>query len=146
MEHERRFTGGVGYFGAVTDDLPPDLKRRAYASGLKLNARQAEALAALLWDGELRGTRYPNVEPPRVAALIPLGDPEALDQPESKQDRRTGEYASEPYPGHEGASLIVEEPPYPASHTVLVVAEDGRMWSIVRAGITWPVPLVEVPE
>lgn len=146
MEHENRTEGRVGYFGMVTDELPPDLKRRAYDGALKLNARQAEALAALLWDGELKGTRYPNVEPPRVAALLPLGEAEGLDQPEHKQDRKTGEWATEPYPGHEGASMVVQEPPYPASHTVLVVAHDGRMWSIVRAGITWPVPLTPLPE
>lgn len=139
----------VGYFGFVQGDLTAEQKRHAYAWSLKLNARQAEAFAALLWEGKLLGTTLPDVEPPRVAAIQPLGHPEAIEGPEHKQDRKTGAWATEPYvvDGQivEGTSRIVEEPPYPPSHTALVVAEDGRMWSITRAGITWPVPFPTNP-
>lgn len=119
-----------------------------------MNARQAEALAALLWDGELTGTRCAKVEPPRVAMVIPLGQRDAMNLPVSRMDRRTREYATEPYPdGRTTAEIIVEDPPFPASHTIGVLAEDGRSWSIVRGGICWPVeppleghPMQEEPE
>lgn len=137
----------AGYFGVVDGELTAEQKRALYARALKLNARQAEALAALLWEGKLKGTTLPDVESPRVAAILSLGDPGMLDGPEHKQDRKTGEYATEPYPdGREGTAMIVQEPPFPPSHTALVLAEDGRMWSIVRAGITWPIPFPIQPE
>jgi hypothetical protein len=77
-------------------------------AALVLTAVQAEALTALLTDGELKGTRYPNVEPPVRVALVALGRVEGIDAAE------------------------------PSAHTVGVLADDGRTWQIVRAGICWP--------
>jgi hypothetical protein len=135
-----------GYFGGppmgtVTDEDRARAVEAFKGAALVVNMRQAEALAALLWEGELRGTTYPNVEPPRVAALVAISERESLGQPDLAEDRRTGEHLPDP----DDPDMVRMDPEMPASHTIAVVAEDGRMWSIVRAGITWPVPLPE-PE
>ncbi len=39
---------------------------------LIINKHQAECLADLMWEGKLRGTSLPDVEPPRSVALVGL--------------------------------------------------------------------------
>lgn len=109
--------------------------RGLYArADLVINAQQAEALAALLWDGKHAGTSLEDCEPPRTAALYPGGPRESLDMPELRRDRKSGEYVTDK--GHR----VLEDPPMPAANTLLVLAPDGRAWQCARAGIMWPMP------
>lgn len=89
---------------------------------------QAQALADLLWEGKLTGTTLADVEPPARVALLAIGDAEAvrgaLERNRDGSHRVIGDRV-----------LTVDYPPH---HTLGVVADDGRAWVIVRAGICWP--------
>lgn len=109
-------------------------KRRAAADAfqratLVINPAQAQALADLMWDGKLAGTTLPDVERPRSLALVGIGRRESVG--EAFAQNRDGSHRIE------GDRVAME--PDPEAHTLAAVAEDGRMWQIVRAGITWPV-------
>ena len=92
-------------------------------------------MAALLWEGKLKGTNYADVEPPRTAALLALSPCEGIGQPDLARDRKTGEYIADPA----NPELVLQTAPMPPSHTITAVAPDGRAWQIVRAGIVWPI-------
>jgi hypothetical protein len=77
--------------------------------GVVINARQADALARLLRDGEQAGTVNPRVDPPGRVALASVGELlPALDQGDN-----------------------------PAGRTLAVLADDDRAWQITVRGITW---------
>lgn len=102
---------------------------RAFATaGLVINRAQAQALADLMWEGKQTGTSTAT-DLPLSLALGAVGPRESLG--ETFAANRDGSHRVE-------GDLVAMEPD-PSCHTLLVVAEDGRAWQIVRAGIAWPV-------
>jgi hypothetical protein len=101
-------------------------------ANLVINDLQAAALAHLMADGEHSGTTLPRTTPPTAVALQAIGARESLgDRP--LHHPLTGEYVTD----HEHPDRVAMGPD-PLAHTVVVLAEDGRWWQIVRAGICWP--------
>ena len=92
-----------------------DVQRAFRAATCMANAPQARALAALLERGELLGTSYKDVRPPRSVALVAMG--ELLTPPDGAEMLSSGDAPTK---------------------TLGVLGEDGRAWRISAAGITWP--------
>lgn len=100
-------------------------------AGLVINKLQAQALADLMWDGQQAGTSLGDVEPPQAVALVAIGPRESMG--ETTAQNRDGSHVVDEATG---TVPWVEDP---EAHTLVVLAADGRLWQIVRAGITWPV-------
>jgi len=101
------------------------------SAGLIVNACQTQCLADLMWEGKLTGTTYDDINPPRAVALVAVGPCESLSM-EIPAQNRDGSHVV----GDDGEFVMEVDP---ESHTIGVIGEDGRCWTIVRAGITWPV-------
>lgn len=98
-----------------------DLDRAA----LVVTANQVEALAALLTHGKHKGTTLPDCDPPARVALVAADTLQPEFETWSDGAWKAGEI---PRP-----DVVL-----PPGHTLGVVADDGRSWEIVRAGICWP--------
>lgn len=99
-------------------------------AGLVVNKLQAQALADLMWEGKQAGTTLTDVQPPQAVALGGIGE--------------RGSMGDTPAQNRDGSHVVGEDgmvpwEPDPEAHTLVVVADDGRMWQIVRAGIAWPI-------
>ena len=94
-------------------------------AALVITAPQIDALAALLNEGKHSGTTLPDTAPPARVALIAVGELQPEFETWSKGAWESGEI---PQP----------DVALPPGHSLGVVADDGRYWEIVRAGICWP--------
>jgi hypothetical protein len=111
-----------------------DMREAFRQAPLVINDYQAGALALLMADGKLAGTTYDDVEPPTSVAIFAVGARESLGQPVPMRHPITREDVMDPA---DPRLIALREDP--SAHTIAVVAEDGRCWQIVRAGICWPV-------
>lgn len=96
-------------------------------SQLTVNRFQVQALGDLMWDGTQAGDAKAD-PPPRSVALCGLDPIAAFDTLDRHRD---GSHAVD----GEGMVPFVT---VAAGHTLGVLAEDGRTWSIVAEGIAWP--------
>lgn len=96
---------------------------------------QALALLHLLNDGTCKGTTLPKSDPPRRVMVVGYGDLAPMSSPGTERmDLFTGESV---YKEGEDTSFVPhdEGPDY---QTLIVVADDGRSWTLVGMGICWP--------
>jgi hypothetical protein len=116
--------------GGVMATQDATLAARFQSAALVINREQANALADLMWEGKLKGTVLPDVDPPDAVALVPLGRRESRGTKPAQN--RDGSHRFD----DDGMVSWENDPP---AHTLGAVAEDGRCWQIVRAGIIWPI-------
>jgi hypothetical protein len=113
----------------MRDDMPARDDRAVNLDNalLLISKLQAQALADLLWEGKQNGE--PDCDPPKRVALVAAGAPEEIDH--TLDQTRDGEHLV----GDDGRTILTTS--YPPHHTLGVVADDGRVWQITRAGICW---------
>lgn len=114
--------------------------RQAFAEGADrswpvLHGLQVRALLYLLNDGTCKGTTLPKSVPPKSVMLLGMGATKPTPAPGHQRiDLFTGEDVFRP--GEDERFVPYEDAP--DYQTVVVVADDGRSWTLVGAGICWP--------